>query len=135
MKRFINISDDYTDLTKGNYYDILDTKPSRFEWKSDPEKVLVKNDLGEEKWYDFNTYIIEFATVFENEFVIYKGDRPYKGLTKDKLYQLCGRIDSRYFYFVDDYNNYVGIPIYNFDNSSAYFKSLVRNNTIDNILK
>lgn len=134
--RVTYISDtEYDNLTKGRTYKVIEITESAFSWKAEPERILIENDEGVQEWFDFMPYnVIIFAIVFENEFVVYDSIGEHDGISCDKLYQLCGRKDVSYYYFVDDHNKFVGIPKYYFSDSTLV-KKILRKNAIDNLLK
>ena len=127
----VYITDKFEDLTKGNTYFVLGKRKSL---TSLDHEYLVKNDLGEQKWFGYYDGIITFAELY-NKYIRFIG-ADYDGLTKDRVYQLCGRdsIDE-YYYFVNDYNKFVGIPRINYFGGAKFFDEFDRNDKIDSLLQ
>ena len=59
-----------------------------------------------------------------NYWVKFIGPDDYPGLTKEKYYHLCEKYDNEYFYFMNDFNKFVGIRQKNFLGGKAYFERL-----------
>jgi len=128
----VYIDDKYKDLTEGKIYTVLDERKSPINTIED--EYLIENDYGVEKWYGWYGGVITFAELYD-EYIRFIGDE-YNGLTKGKVYQLCGRLWlQEYYYFVNDFNKFVGIPKRNFFGGAHYFERFDRNKKIDSLLQ
>lgn len=97
-------------------------------------KLKCLYDYGVQKWYGWYGGVIIFAELYD-EYIRFIGDE-YNGLTKGKVYQLCGRISTQeHYYFVNDFNKFVGIPKRNYFGGVHYFERFDRNKKIDSLLQ
>ena len=127
----VYIDDKYKDLTKGKIYTVLGERKS--PTSSIEDDYLIENDYDVEKWFGWFGGVITFAELY-NEYIRFIGDE-YNGLTKGKVYQLCGRMSTQeYYYFVDDKNEFVGIPKRNYFGGAHYFEKFDRDDKIDLLL-
>lgn len=129
--KVIYIDDKYKDLTEGRIYTVLSERKS--STNTIENEYLIENDCGVEKWFGWFGGFITFAKLYDN-YIRYIGE-DLDGLTKNKVYQLCGRLsDDRYYYFVNDYNKFVGMSKRNYFGGSHNFEKFDRIKKIDNLL-
>lgn len=102
--KIVCISKNVHGLTLGNHYEMIDYEDTRGNY-------LVVNDFGESKWYDRCPLgVIEVLPTTDKwlEYI----DHSNSNLTNGKSYQLLYRnYDdySKYIYFLDDNNHFVGV--------------------------
>lgn len=130
--KVICIDTDVIGLTLGRHYDVIseDHRHSKF---------LLKNDLGENIWYDINPYGIIKILPLTDIFVEFLGESG-NGLTNGNYYQLLDRNgyfteDDETYYFMDDFNKFVGIRRVNYFGGGILFRntSRIRNKKLDEL--
>lgn len=107
-KEVVCISGNVNGLTRGRKYEVLG-EDKKWKWK-DYELFLLKNDLGEEVWYNYCPYGVIELLPTTNDWIRYDMNT-FKNifLTHNKIYQLLYREDDGgYYYFLDDRNELIG---------------------------
>lgn len=128
------IDTDVIGLTLGSHYDVISEDEVHRH-----SKFLLKNDLGENIWYDINPYGIIKILPLTDIFVEFLGESG-NGLTNGNYYQLLDRNgyfteDDETYYFMDDFNKFVGIRRVNYFGGGILFRntSRIRNKKLDEL--
>ena len=142
--KVVCIDTDVAGLTLGRYYDVISEdiqrSPSGFaEVFKHHSKFLLKNDLGEDKWYDHNPFGILKILPITDTLVEFLGEST-TGLTKGKYYHLLDRNgyfseDDETYYFMNDFNRFVGVGRINYFGGDILFKntSKIRNKRLNEL--